>query len=105
MNEPLFSYIEDHRGHKVGCLAYENGIFGFSICHKNDQFSKKRARAIALGRAKANRGETEDFNIVVRDPLYNLNYDVAGEWKKEALVMKARAVLEWINAREPLVPK
>jgi len=51
-----FIYIRDEEKFPVGCLAYQMGeknvetVFGFSIFHPRDKFSRKLARNIASGR-------------------------------------------------------
>lgn len=45
----------------VGCLIQEGENYGISLCSKKDQFSRKLARQIALGRLKKG-GERECRN-------------------------------------------
>lgn len=48
----LVRYIRDISNRPVACVvAVGPGLVGWSKCHKNDSFSKQRAREIAAGRA------------------------------------------------------
>ena len=49
----LVEYVNDFDGVQVGCVvALDKGVVGWSQCNvEKDQFDKKRAREIAMGRA------------------------------------------------------
>jgi hypothetical protein len=62
MSDVIVTYARGENRNPIGCLAAvrtEDGYdIGWSICHDNDSFNKKRARQIAIGRAKSGRGES-----------------------------------------------
>ena len=63
----LVRYIRDEKTRKpYGCVvATGAGQVGWSLCHPNDNFSKKLARTIASGRAQT---------MATRGSAWKLNY-------------------------------
>lgn len=47
-------YLRDVRGRPIGCAVLsKTGYYGLSLCSPLDTFTKKRARAIAVGRLQS----------------------------------------------------
>lgn len=49
----LIKYVRDKKGRPFACVAaVDKDKVGYSICHRQDSFSKKLGRKIAIERAK-----------------------------------------------------
>ena len=78
----IYQYIKNRRGNFVGCVAaVDTNKIGYSLCNTKagDIFDKKRAVAIAIGRANVN-------------PVYNDTKGIPNSVGKHIVAMAERSV-------------
>ena len=93
-NKPIiYQYIKNRKGNLVGCVAaVDNDKIGYSLCNTNagDVFNKKRAVAMAVGRANVN-------------PVRSDMTTVPNSIHKHIVAMEERAGRYFKNSSEPVI--
>jgi hypothetical protein len=72
----IVRYVRDKDRRPLACVIIDHDLsdevgkfyYGWSKCHKNDDFSKKMARTIAWGRLVANKTQAEENHAEVKIP-------------------------------------
>lgn len=89
MQNVLFTYVRTSDRHPFACFAVtkqgDQLALGWSLCHKDDHFTKKLARRIALGRMHK-RADVIAGVAAERDRLPQSLYSAAGAFCARAAV-------------------